>query len=523
MGMVDSGAGHVGGAPYSDAAHSTNSFETTQGDQHVAETVTIDMTWSASGSLVVADANVSEVEDTTSVSSGSALGHSTTVIHIHVEATMCPDSNGVVTVTVSQDMTGDGTGTAGAGSFSATSTTDRQATVDDAAFLASETERVDVTSTTTPPGGPVQTGSVSTSSTSAYGSGGHGRTVTSSSGTTGGTLSATQAAGLYGFASLLPMVIADRALDKAQEGWRGGKCVRMEASERSRDVDGGSSVPIDAWPVHVIDGTRLQKPVVGTLQGTSSLSPDGQAQPAPASLTFIAGPAEGDQGVITLKSTSNRGIGSMALTFTVRPTIVVELEIDSKVTPLVLTAHTVDHGKATAHGRIRLAEGSPGHWKGDGTLTSRTTSNGPGCRAIRVTGSGSYDWQVRDVAVGPDVAAQDIVAFVDSGPATENPDAYVARDCPGGTFTGVMNTWENLFFVIYNDKKDVNGLKVTGWTSQATADTWTQGGLIATATWSGTCPAMVIPGGPGQDDLAVPGVLECKDKTTFRLWAVKAP
>ena len=273
----------------------------------------------------------------------------------------------------------------------------------------------------------------------------------------------------------------------------------------------------------MIDGTRLQKPVVGTLQGILSLSPDGQEQPAPASLTFIAGPDEGDQGVIALTSTSNRGIGTMRLTFTVRPAIVVELEIDSTVTPQVLTAHTVDHGRATAQGRIRLAEAGPGHWKGDGNLASRTTSSGPACRGVRVTGSGSYDWQVRDVAVGPEVAAKDIVAFIDSGPATETPDAYTARDCPGGTFTGVMNTWENLFFVVYNDKKDVNGLKVTGWTLNATADTWTEGGLIATATWSGTCPAMVIPGGSGEDDLAVPGILECKDKTTFRLWAVKVP
>ena len=31
MGMIDSGAGHVGGAPYSDSANSTNTFETTQG------------------------------------------------------------------------------------------------------------------------------------------------------------------------------------------------------------------------------------------------------------------------------------------------------------------------------------------------------------------------------------------------------------------------------------------------------------------------------------------------------------
>ena len=200
------------------------------------------MTWSASGSLVIADANVSEVEDTTSVSSGSALGHSTTVVHIHVEATMCPDSNGVVAVTVSQDMSGDGTGTPDAGSFSSASTMDRQATVDDAAFLVSETEQVDMTSTTTPAGGSAQTGTVSTSSSSTYGSGGRGRTVTSSTGTIGGTLSPAQASGLYGFTSLLPMIIADRALEKAQEaGAAASACGWSRPSTRATSMVGRRS------------------------------------------------------------------------------------------------------------------------------------------------------------------------------------------------------------------------------------------------------------------------------------------
>ena len=263
----------------------------------------------------------------------------------------------------------------------------------------------------------------------------------------------------------------------------------MEASEQTRDVSSQETIPFEAWPVHKIDGGRLEKKVVATIAGIQSISPDGSAQDAPARLTFVSGPTRDDRGKVTLKSTSNRGIGTLDLTFTVRPSVVLELEIDSKIKPTVLNMFTVKRGTATATGRIRLAEAEPDHWRGDGALASRTRSAAGGCRTLRVTGTGSYDWQVRDVVAGPDIAEADIVVDIDSGRQSEQPDTFEANSCPV-VLTGEMNTWENLFFVIYHGKKNVNGLRVTGWTLDATADTWVDGGLVATAKWSGSCPTM---------------------------------
>jgi hypothetical protein len=150
-----------------------------------------------------------------------------------------------------------------------------------------------------------------------------------------------------------------------------------------------------------------------------------------------------------------------------------------------------------------------------------TKSKKAGCRTVHVRGNGAYDWQVRDVVAGPDITAKDIVVDIDSGPAAESPDGFTAFNCPV-TLEGTMNTWENAFFVTYHAKKNVNGLRVTGWTLNATTDTWKQGGLVATAKWTGRCPeTTTIPAVQGQPEIEIPAVIQCTDKTTFKIWAVK--
>ena len=309
------------------------------------------------------------------------------------------------------------------------------------------------------------------------------------------------------FVQMTSMMASSRAFRDAQEAWRGGKCVEVESSERSRDVEADDTVRFEAWPVHAIEGGRLAKPVVATLAGSVSILPEGTKQDAPAPLTYISGPEVGEHGTVTMMSTSNRGIGKLDVTFTVAVAVVLELEIASKVTPTALTGMAVVDGSATAKGRIRLTEAEPDHWRGNGTLTSKTTSKRAGCRTVHVRGNGSYDWQVRDVVAGPDIGVGDIVVDIDAGTAVESPDGFTAYTCPVN-LEGTMNTWENAFFEVYRAKYGPNGLRVTDWTLSATADTWKQGGLVATATWTGTC--------------LDPALLACTDKTTFKIWAVLA-
>jgi hypothetical protein len=121
----------------------------------------------------------------------------------------------------------------------------------------------------------------------------------------------------YAFLRMTSSIVSSRGFDKAQEQWRGGKCVEVRATESSRQVQRQEVVDFTAEPWHRIDGNRLDKRIVATLGGVASVDPSGAAQDPPAAVTYRAGSQEGDTGTVTLTSTSNRGIGTLDLTFTV--------------------------------------------------------------------------------------------------------------------------------------------------------------------------------------------------------------
>jgi hypothetical protein len=66
--------------------------------------------------------------------------------------------------------------------------------------------------------------------------------------------------------------------------------------------------------MHRIEGNELDKPVVATLSGVAKLEPAGEKQPAPATVTYDAGPKNGDRGDIAFESVSNRGIAQKTVT-----------------------------------------------------------------------------------------------------------------------------------------------------------------------------------------------------------------
>jgi hypothetical protein len=104
----------------------------------------------------------------------------------------------------------------------------------------------------------------------------------------------------------------------AEKFWRSGKCVEIVVEEGdSRQVERDEHVQITAHVRHRFDKTELDKPIVATLEGVASLDPTDTPVAAPASFTYVAGRELNDKGVVTLTSTSNRGIGSTTATYNV--------------------------------------------------------------------------------------------------------------------------------------------------------------------------------------------------------------
>jgi hypothetical protein len=208
--------------------------------------------------------------------------------------TVCPDASGVVVLKLETDIESSASGEAG---FSAHSSMEQRGQVGDDAWLASgsESEQIDVTTTT--PGGSPQRGTLQRTLTTSAGPQGSFGSVTGGTGQTSGSA---------------------HAFGLAQQKWRDGACVEIRATESSREVAPNEVVPFTATPRHKIEGVDLDKRVVATLTGRLAVDPAGVEQDPPAAVTYTAPSEVDDGGTVTLKSTSNRGIGTLDLTFVVK-------------------------------------------------------------------------------------------------------------------------------------------------------------------------------------------------------------
>jgi len=63
---------------------------------------------------------------------------------------------------------------------------------------------------------------------------------------------------------------------------------------------------------------EIKAPVVATLTGVQSLDPVNKPEPSPATFAYVAGPKCKDEGVVTMTSTSKRGIGTGTAKLTVK-------------------------------------------------------------------------------------------------------------------------------------------------------------------------------------------------------------
>jgi hypothetical protein len=136
--------------------------------------------------------------------------------------------------------------------------------------------------------------------------------------TTNESASSADATSLYLGMALFTEFPAKLAAKAAETAWRSGMCIRVSPSPNGADVSKDSQTQIKVIVRQRYEDVELDKPVVATLDsGPKAIDPAGQAQPAPATFTYTAGPKDGDLGTVTFKSTSNRGIGQTSASFKV--------------------------------------------------------------------------------------------------------------------------------------------------------------------------------------------------------------
>jgi hypothetical protein len=318
-GMVQAAGSSIGQSRSGGPQTSQSTSQTTIGDEHITASMTFTTQLSISGSTVIADADATETMSVSSVSTGAAIGGSTSHNRIHVEVNMCPDASGGVLVTVTSDWSEDASGMPGGSSFSMQSTMTIAATVADDAFLTSSTTTATTNYTGSGAGGP-QSGSTTRAWSQTMGPSGSRSQGTSGpvTSTVTGNLTVGQGGAMHGLSTILPLQVADQALEVAQAAWRSGKCVEIIASEQSRDVKRNEVIPFTAQARQKIEGVNLTVPVVASFGGVKSIDPVDTPIPGPAHFTFTAGPAKDDVGDVSLKSTSRRGIGTLGLRFRVK-------------------------------------------------------------------------------------------------------------------------------------------------------------------------------------------------------------
>lgn len=116
----------------------------------------------------------------------------------------------------------------------------------------------------------------------------------------------------------MTLLAAQVAEGGAKKKWQGGQCVEVHVDPASEMVEPSSKLTVTATTRHKIEMTDLKVPVVATFTGVQSLDPVGKTVPTPAMFQFVAGSKPGGAGVVSLKSTSNRGIGTADATYTVK-------------------------------------------------------------------------------------------------------------------------------------------------------------------------------------------------------------
>ncbi|HEY8825747.1 MAG TPA: hypothetical protein VIP07_12805 [Candidatus Limnocylindria bacterium] len=230
----------------------------------------------------------------------------------------------------------------------------------------------------------------------------------------------------------LVRLTANRVAPTFEKAWRSGICVEVLVSPNGGEVEKDSETTVTAKVKHRIDGNELDKPVEATFSGVKSIDPVQKKQKAPATFKYTAGPKDGDKGIVTFETVSNRGVGRITVTFNVGG----GWTITSTGTSIETYTSGMTNNLAVLIKDLKVTAGKDGTLTGSGTMTlsgDSTVPLGPATCAGKI--------QPETVAVGV------TGTLVGTGPGAvlrltlvtnENPDSMVALTCSvpgGGAFT----------------------------------------------------------------------------------------
>jgi hypothetical protein len=284
----------------------TSTSQQTVGGHRISTSTTTTNIISWSGSTAVDDVTMTQTVRTVDAATGADLGTTTNRVHVRAEANGCPDANGLAVVKMDVEFTGDASGVAGGSRTEARSHSETTAQVDDSAEIAGISDRLDMSYSTTS-GGTTRRSTAITGLALPVG-------VTQQ--IDDGDVPPAEAASVRSIMTLLTAITAGTLLQFAKAKWQDGACVRIDATTAaSRQVHPNEVVNFTAKPVHIVEGTDLDKPIVATFSGDGTLAPVDTRERPPVSYTYTA-PSEKDKtGTALLKSTSNRGIGILTIVF----------------------------------------------------------------------------------------------------------------------------------------------------------------------------------------------------------------
>lgn len=285
----------------------TSTSQQTVGGNRITTTTTTTTSIAWSGSTVTADVTLTQRATTANAATGAALGTTTNTVRVHAEGNGCPDAAGVALVKLDIEFTGDASGMGGGSVAEYRSRGESRGQVNDAAILASVTDQVDMSYTTT-------TSGVRHTATAITGLAMPAGAVQQID---DGDVPPADAANARALIVMLTAMTAGTILTFAERKWQGGACVRIDATTPTDNrLRPNAVVNFTAKPVHKIEGIDLDKPIFATFSGEGTLAPvNTEERPPPVSYTYTAPSKKDKTGKALLKSTSNRGIGLIEITF----------------------------------------------------------------------------------------------------------------------------------------------------------------------------------------------------------------
>ena len=114
------------------------------------------------------------------------------------------------------------------------------------------------------------------------------------------------------------LMLADRYIKAAENGWLSGRCVKLEptASPGPKGLKPGSTSDITAAPRSKIDGGPVGGSVTAALTaGGASVEPVSTKVPADATFTYLAPDEKNKTGTVSLEARSKRGVAKAAIDF----------------------------------------------------------------------------------------------------------------------------------------------------------------------------------------------------------------